>query len=76
MTVPTQADLCPGTPELTLRALGLACAVEARGKLAIVTLAPGERGLEDAGVRRRALGALRAHGFSHVAVEPSDAPNA
>jgi hypothetical protein len=70
---PTETDPRIGTPELTLHALGVACTVEARGNLAIVTLAPGERGLEDVGVRRRALAALRTHGFSHVAVEPSDA---
>jgi hypothetical protein len=59
---------------MALRALGVRCTVEARGNLAIVIPAPGERSLEDAGVRRAALAALRGHGFTHAAVEPRDEP--
>jgi hypothetical protein len=57
---------------MALRALGVQCTVEVRGNLAIVTPALGERALEDAGIRRAALAALRAHGFTHAAVEPCD----
>jgi hypothetical protein len=59
--------------ETTLRTLGLQCTVEARGNLAIVIPARGERALEDATLRRAVLTALRAHGFTHAALEPSDA---
>jgi hypothetical protein len=55
-----------------LRALGLRCTVEAMGNLAVVIPALGERALEDAGVRRAVLIALRAYGFTHAAVEPRD----
>ena len=58
--------------ESALRALGVCCSVEARGWLAVVTPEPRERSLEDAGVRRAVLAALRAYGFTHAAVEPSD----
>ena len=70
MSGPPQID--SRSPELALRELGLHCAVEARGNLAIVTPASGERALEDATVRRAVLAALRACGFTHAAVEPSD----
>jgi hypothetical protein len=66
------APINPRSPELALRELGLHCAVEARGNLAIVIPAPGERALEDATVRRTVLATLRARGFTHAAVEPSD----
>ena len=59
--------------EAALRAAGLRCTVERRGALALVTPAPGERGLERADVRREALAILRAHGFTHAALEvPGD----
>jgi hypothetical protein len=67
-----QADPRADSPEMTLRALGVRCIVEARGNLAVLILAPGERALEDAGVRRAVLAALRARGFTHVAVEVGD----
>jgi hypothetical protein len=60
------------SPEAALRALGVNCTVEARGTLAVLTPARGERGLEEATVRRAVLAALRAHGFTHAAVEPCD----
>jgi hypothetical protein len=58
--------------ELAIRALGVQCVVEARGNLAVVIPTPGERAFEDPNVRRAALAALRAHGFTHAAVEPTD----
>jgi hypothetical protein len=61
--------------EAALRALGVRCTVEARGNLAVVIPAPGEHAFEDAGVRRAVLAALRAHGFTHAAVEPCDEPD-
>lgn len=66
----TQAD--PHGHAQALRALGVRCAVEARGNLAVVITAVGERALEDAVTRRAVLAALQAHGFTHVAVEPAD----
>jgi hypothetical protein len=62
------------SPVQALRALGVRCTVEARGNLAVVIPAAGERGLEDPAVRRAALAALRSHGFTHAAVEPCDEP--
>ena len=62
------------SPEQAVRELGVQCTVEARGNLAVVILAPGERALEDATVRRAVLAALRSCGFTHAAVEPDDAP--
>jgi hypothetical protein len=67
-----QANTRLQPPELTLRALGVRCTVEARGNLAIVIPAVGERALEDGATRRAVLAALRAHGFTHAAVDPSD----
>jgi hypothetical protein len=62
------------SPDQALRALGVRCAVEARGNLAIVIPAPGERTLEDAAVRRAVVAVLRSYGFTHAAVEPPDEP--
>jgi hypothetical protein len=62
------------SPEQALRELGVQCAVEARGSLAVVIPAPGERAFEDATVRRAVLAALRSYGFTHAAVEPYEAP--
>jgi hypothetical protein len=58
--------------ESTLRELRVRCAVEARGNLAVVIPVLGERALEDVNVRHAVVAALRAHGFTHVAVEATD----
>jgi hypothetical protein len=58
------------SPEQTLRTLGVRCTVEARGNLAVVIPAAGDRALEDGAVRRAVLTALRSFGFTHAAVEP------
>jgi hypothetical protein len=68
-----QSDPRAQSPEQTLRAIGVRCTVDVVGNLAVVIPAPGERALEDAGVRRAALAALRSFGFTHAAVEPYDA---
>lgn len=60
--------------EQALRELGVRCVLEARGTLAVVIPAPGERTLEDASRRRAVLAALRPYGFTHVAVELEDEP--
>ena len=52
-----------------LRELGVRCSVEAFDALAVAVPEPGERSLEDADVRRRAIEVARANGFSHLAVE-------
>jgi hypothetical protein len=70
VTGPTPTDR--RSPSAELHALGVRCQLEARGNLAIVTPAPGERGLEEVTLRRRVLAVLRSHGFSHVAIEPGD----
>jgi hypothetical protein len=62
------------SPEEAVSALGVRCTVEARGNLAVVIPAPGERALENAAVRRAVVAALRSYGFTHVAVEPYEAP--
>ena len=59
--------------ETALAALGVRCRVERRGPLAVLTPAPGSRVLERPEVRREALAVLRAHGFTHAAVDPVDA---
>jgi hypothetical protein len=58
--------------ETMLRVIGVRCAVERRGTLAVLTPAPGERGFERPEVRREVLSILRAHGFTHAAVETGD----
>ena len=58
--------------ELALRLLGVRCRVEARGTLAVLTPADGERAFERPEVRGEALAILRAHGFTHGAVEAPD----
>ena len=55
--------------ERALRDLGVRCSVEAFDALAVAVPEPGERGLEVADVRRRAIELARANGFSHLAVE-------
>jgi hypothetical protein len=74
VTATTHVDPQARSAELALRALGVRCTVEAMGSLAVVIPAPGERALEDGGVRGNVLAALRAHGFTHAAVEPCDDP--
>ena len=55
--------------ESALAAIGVRCAVERRGSLAVLTRASGDRALERPEVRRDALAVVRAHGFTHAAVE-------
>jgi hypothetical protein len=62
--------------DAALQALGVRCTVENRGPLAVVIPAAGERSFERADVRRQALAILRAHGFTHAAVEPGADPHA
>jgi hypothetical protein len=63
-------DLCSAGS--ALRELGVRCAIEVCGNLAVLIPVPGDRVLEDVKVRRGVVAALRAHGFTHVAVEASD----
>jgi len=58
-----------GSVESDLAAIGVRCTVERRGSLAVLAPASGDRALERAEVRRDALAVLRAHGFTHAAVE-------
>jgi hypothetical protein len=58
--------------ETILRVLGVRCKVERRGALAVLTPAAGERSLERPEVRREVLSVLRAHGFTHAALELPD----
>ncbi|HEX6631678.1 MAG TPA: hypothetical protein VF048_11315 [Gemmatimonadaceae bacterium] len=51
-----------------LRALGLACTVEARGRLALLRCADATR-LTDPDLRRRVDAAASECGFTHVALE-------
>jgi hypothetical protein len=59
-----------------LAALGLAASVEADGALASIALhgarASSDAPLVDAETRRAIIGAARAHGFTHVALEIAD----
>ena len=53
-----------------LRTMGLACEVEGRGALAILTARGADApALLTADARREVLDAARGHGFTHVAVE-------
>jgi hypothetical protein len=63
-----------GELERALHDLGLRCRVEAYDALAVAVAEPGERAFEDENIRRRAIALARAHGFSHLAVELSNAP--
>jgi hypothetical protein len=65
-------DAAVTAADAALATLGIRCRVEARGNLAVVIPASDERAFEDDGIRRRAIAALRAHGFSHVALEAAD----
>ena len=67
----TNASANEHSADLAVRELGVRCVVESRGKLAVVIPAPDERQLEDPVVRQRMLAALRACGFTHVAVDLS-----
>lgn len=58
--------------ETALRGLGLRCAVEEWDALAVAIPEPGERGLENADVRQRAIALARQYGFSHLALELRD----
>jgi hypothetical protein len=58
-----------GEVESALAAIGVRCTVERRGSLAVLTPVRGDRALERPDVRRDALALLRAHGFTHAAVE-------
>jgi len=63
--------------ETMLEVIGVRCTVERRGALAVLTPAPGDRTLERPDVRREVLAILRAHGFTHAAVEVAgDEPEA
>lgn len=55
--------------ERALRDLGVRCSIEAFDALAVAVPEPGDRRLEVADVRRRAIELARTHGFSHLAVE-------
>jgi hypothetical protein len=58
--------------ETMLEVIGVRCKVERRGALAVLTPLPGERGFERPEVRREVLSVLRAHGFTHAALEVPD----
>jgi hypothetical protein len=58
-----------GSVEVALHALGVRCTVERRDALAVLIPVSGERAFERADIRREALAILRAHGFSHAALE-------
>jgi sugar phosphate isomerase/epimerase len=55
--------------ERRLRELGVSCAVEGHDALAVAIPEPGDRSLENAETRRRAIELARSCGFSHLAVE-------
>ena len=63
------------TLEASLRALGIECRVDAIERLAVLIPTGAVTALEDARIRRAAAGLLRAHGFTHLALEiVDDAP--
>ena len=59
--------------EAALRALGIACRVQGIERLALLIPDGAIEALEDARIRREAVGLLRAHGFTHLALEITDA---
>ena len=62
--------------ELSLRALGIECRVEGIERLAVLIPDGAVSVLEDARIRREAAAILRAHGFTHLALEiVDDAPD-
>ncbi|HEU4584529.1 MAG TPA: hypothetical protein VFR95_02220 [Gemmatimonadaceae bacterium] len=56
-----------------LAALGLRGGVEARGALAVLSLEGDAAPLRDPSVRARALSLASEHGFTHLALEVTDA---
>ena len=62
------------TLEASLREIGIECRVEAIDRLAVLIPDAVVTALEDARVRRDALALLRAHGFTHLALEIVDGP--
>ncbi len=54
--------------EAALRALGIACSVEAIDRLAII-IPNDDASLADAHLRGEALRLMRTHGFTHLALE-------
>jgi hypothetical protein len=56
-----------------LAALGLRCAVEERGALAVLSLEGDAALLRDPVIRARALAITSEHGFTHLALEVADA---
>ena len=64
----TRADL-----EAALRAAGLRCSVDVIDRLAVITADDAAAELETVRLRREALRLVRAHGFTHAALElPGD----
>jgi hypothetical protein len=57
------------TLEAGLRALGIACAVEAHERLAVILPGGDTTTLQDPRIRRAAIAILPAHGFTHLALE-------
>lgn len=55
--------------ESDLRRLGVACAVEARDRLAVLMPMVDTSCLADAGVRREVVRLAQVHGFTHIALE-------
>ena len=64
------------TLEASLRAIGIECRVEAIEGLAVLIPNGVVTMLEDARIRRDALGLLKAHGFTHLALELIGEPEA
>lgn len=55
--------------EADLRALGIACTVEARDRLAILIPLDDDDGLADDSIRLEAVRLAEVHGFTHLALE-------
>ena len=58
--------------EGALRERGIACVVDAVGRLAVIVPGPGGLDLTDGELRRGALALLPAYGFTHLALELTD----
>jgi hypothetical protein len=58
---------------VALAALGLHGSVEARGALAVLSLEGDAAPLRDPSIRARALSIASEHGFTHLALEVTDA---
>jgi hypothetical protein len=52
-----------------LRDAGVACEVDARDGLAVITAKSGHERFGDENLRRRVLALAREHGFTHAAIE-------